>query len=263
MLTLNLRNQNKTDINFSISHFPDGEVQITLGEFDRKEHIHVECRITNAEDLFILMQVNDILTRHAVMWNLEIFYLMGMRMDRVMDFNRPFTLSVITNILNNFSCINIRVLEPHSEVTGFLLDCCSFGCRNSLPDGIVVFPDKGASSRYRLKYPDNICITCDKVRDISTGKIIDFKINNEELVKSNEEFTIVDDLCDAGGTFCAVADAIRKINPDAKLHISVVHMVNPKGIENLSKNFDTVTFTDSYKDWRSENLPKNVTQINV
>ena len=38
-------------------------------------------------------------------------------------------------------------------------------------------------------------------------------------------------------------------------------MVNPKGIENLSKNFNHVWFTNSYKDW--ENLPENVTMIKI
>ena len=38
-------------------------------------------------------------------------------------------------------------------------------------------------------------------------------------------------------------------------------MVNPKGIENLSKNFNHVWFTNSYKDWK--NLPENVTMIKV
>ena len=49
--------------------------------------------------------------------------------------------------------------------------------------------------------------------------------------------------------------------PKDRLNISVVHMVNPKGIENLSKNFNHVWFTNSYKDW--ENLPENVTMIKV
>lgn len=38
-------------------------------------------------------------------------------------------------------------------------------------------------------------------------------------------------------------------------------MVNPKGIENLSKNFNHVWMTNSYKDW--ESLPENVTMLKV
>jgi len=56
---------------------------------------------------------------------------------------------------------------------------------------------------------------------------------------------------------------------DANLSIFVAHMVNPKGIENLSKTFDHVWFTNSYKDWKkyweeqSMPFPENVTQIEV
>lgn len=38
-------------------------------------------------------------------------------------------------------------------------------------------------------------------------------------------------------------------------------MVNAKGIENLSKYFNHVWFTNSYKDWN--NLSDNVTLINL
>lgn len=55
MQILNLTNLDKSDIKYSISRFSDGEVQITLGEFSHKGEINVRCRITNAEELFVLM----------------------------------------------------------------------------------------------------------------------------------------------------------------------------------------------------------------
>lgn len=51
---------------------------------------------------------------------------------------------------------------------------------------------------------------------------------------------IRDDLCDGGGTFVGIAEAIKKVQPDSKISIYIDHMVNPKGIENLSKTFDHV-----------------------
>lgn len=99
MQQLNLVHLKDSDIKYSISRFPDGEVQISLEEFSHKEQVLVKCRVTNAEDLFILMQVLDILDRHEVLYKLNIYYLMSMRMDRVMDFNRPFTLKIVLNIL--------------------------------------------------------------------------------------------------------------------------------------------------------------------
>ena len=50
-MKLNLINREKSDIGYSIFRFPDGEVQMILGEFSRKELVDIECRITNAERL--------------------------------------------------------------------------------------------------------------------------------------------------------------------------------------------------------------------
>ena len=117
MKVLNLVHKEESDIKYDIFKFPDGEGQITLGEFSHKEdYIDIKCRITNAEELFIIFQVCDIFDRHAVNYVLSIYYLMSMRMDRVMDFNRPFTLKIVMDMLWHYNASSIRVLEPHSEV---------------------------------------------------------------------------------------------------------------------------------------------------
>lgn len=285
MQTLNLANADRSDIKWSISRFPDGEVQITLGEFSRKDNITVRCRITNAEDLFILCQVNDILTRHGVEWDLEILYLMGMRMDRVMDFSRPFTLQIITNIIKQFSYDNISVVEAHSNKTYSMLEAALGGV--FLPSELVIGSDT-CSNKYTLVLPDEgaykrlgkflatrgiTAVVCQKERDVKTGKLLGFKVTNPEIVlNTTKPLLIVDDLCDGGGTFCGIAAEIRKIRPNIEVNIYVTHMVNPKGIENLSKNFDHVYFTNSYKDWNGFKaeygravpiLPENVTQIDI
>lgn len=272
MLNLNLVNPENSNISYNISHFPDGEVQITLGEFSRKEVIEVRCRITNAEELFIIMQINDILTRHAVVWNLHIAYLMGMRMDRVMDFNRPFTLKIIKDILKGLGQNETYILEPHSK--DFMENWMCFDLdpevkeySNLYPEDVIakfkyqlIAPDKGAFERY-MYWDRYTVVVADKVRNTETGKIESIRILNPELLTSNDKPLLVcDDLCDAGGTFVGLAAEIRKYT-DKKLYIFVTHMVNRKGIENLSKVYDKVYFTNSYKNW--ENLPENCTQINV
>lgn len=288
MQILNLINKEKSDISYSISRFPDGEVQITLDRINHKDGALVKCRITNAEELFIVMQVADILNRHAVIWWLDIYYLMGSRMDRVMDFNRPFTLRIMANVLNNLGASNVNVLAPHSDrsyLEGFfqavsipkevdkILDDFDGNSIVYSTEYCLIVPDKGAYDRLgcgvRNYYLDNIVVV-NKVRDIATGKIQKIEITNPDVVLStNKKFIIVDDLCDGGGTFCGIAEEIRKIKPDANLSIFVTHMVNPRGIENLSKNFDHVWFTNSYKDWKKDwegqptPFPENVTQIDV
>lgn len=283
MQKLNLCNPEKSDISYSISKFPDGEIQISLGEINRKDYIKVHCRVTNAEELFILMQVADILNRQGVEWYLFIYYLMSMRMDRVMDFNRPFTLKIVATIIKNLGAQEVSILDPHSDRSSSLsnssymyivdenslyydLDPSLYGVYKNYQ---VVYPDEGAAERYgQHNHLDTV--TAKKVRNIETGKIESIKIINPELFKENNKpIMVVDDLCDAGGTFVGLAKEIRKYT-DRELNIFVTHMVNPRGIENLSENYDHVYFTNSYRDWKSaferdfdEGLPKNCTQIDV
>ena len=74
MKVLNLVHKENSDIDYSIFKFPDGEVQISLGEFSHKEdYINVKCRITNAEELFIILQVCAIFDRHAVNYVLNVY----------------------------------------------------------------------------------------------------------------------------------------------------------------------------------------------
>ncbi len=268
MQILNLVNLEKSDIKYTLSRFPDGEVQISLGDFSHKDQICIECRITNAEELFIVTQVLDILDRHDVYYDVNIFYLMGMRMDRVMDFNRPFTLKIVMDMLWHYNASSIRVLEPHSEVYRRLNPRAGelFISTKGLPPNWVncqiVYPDKGASERYSFHYSMDLpVIQCSKERNVSTGKITSIKIDNPQDIK-DKPLLIIDDLCDGGGTFCGVAKAFEKVGVSKdRLNISVIHMVNAKGIENLSKHFNHVWFTNSYKDW--ENLPENVTMTKV
>ena len=269
MKVLNLVHKEESDIKYDIFKFPDGEGQITLGEFSHKEdYIDVKCRITNAEELFIVCQVCDIFDRHAVNYVLSIYYLMSMRMDRVMDFNRPFTLKIVMNMLGHYNASSIRVLEPHSEVYCRLhpraegLFISTKGLPTNWVNCQIVYPDKGASERYSFHYGMDLpAIQCSKERNASTGKITSIKIDNPQDIK-DKPLLIIDDLCDGGGTFCGVAKAFEKIGVSKdRLNISVIHMVNAKGIENLSKHFNHVWFTNSYKDWN--NLPDNITLINL
>ena len=266
MTILNLVNPSKSDISYSIARFPDGEVQISLSEFTHKDELCVKCRITNAEELFIVKQVLDILDRHDVIYDLNVFYLMGLRMDRVMDFNRPFTLKIIMEMLINSHVRYIGILEPHSEVVYELFGKSNkfyqltpdLSTRPDYESYQIVYPDAGAVERYS-KF-DSV-ISCSKVRDLETGKILEIKIDNPECV-DGRPLMIYDDLCDGGGTFCGLAEALTKLGVSKdQLNISVVHMVNPRGIENLSNNFNHVWFTNSYKDW--DILPNNVTMLKI
>ena len=271
MKSINLVDIEKSDVKYKITKFPDGEPQIFLdSELDRKKEYEVICRITNPEELFIVLQVGDILDRHEVDWNLNILYLMSMRMDRVMSFNRPFSLKIIANALNtmNWKCLESH--ELHSDKLYTLLKDRSvfpkdwYDKFNSIIDSsdVIVFPDEGAYLRYTYFFTtDQICIKFIKERDVNTGKIKGFTLMDRKYVfKPGTTFVLIDDLCDGGGTFLGELEILKKVYPDCKYKLVVYHAVNQEGLDKVCSAFDEVIITNSYKDYESKG---NLTVIDV
>ena len=215
--------------NYKVITFPDGEVHLELAEINRKEPVAVRCRITNANELFILMQLSDIVKRQCLeVAILEIYYLMGMRCDRLFDVNRPFTLGIVADVVNTLNAHKVFVYEPHSnrtvrminnaetvELTKFI-ESELFKENDKL---LLVAPDKGAMMRYELPF----AVVCSKVRDESTGKLLDFKAEASIPVEERD-LLMIDDLCDGGGTFVGLAPKIREFKPKS-LSLLVTHAV--------------------------------------
>lgn len=279
MKNILLINVAESDVKYVRSIFPDGETHIKFTtDIDRKEQYKVVCRITNPTELFELMQVGNILNRLGVYWVLEIPYLMGMRMDRVISFNEAFSLEIIANVINSLNIPEVGIYHPHSPRTLQLInnsyelkDNFNYLFKKELSDSIICFPDQGAYDRYysTLQYY-NPCssyyITMNKVRDLENdGKIIKLEPKHiPSAIEWIDDILVYDDLCDGGGTFILTAKALREINPNAQLTIFVRHLVNPRGLENLSQNYDYVIITNSYKNWGDEeNLPSNVQVLNA
>lgn len=214
------------------------------------------------------LQIGDILNRHEVTFALHIYYLMSMRMDRVISFNEAYSLKIVANLINSMNPEAVNVLEPHSHKTEVLIKEFWGHLEPRIPNFtgyIPVYPDAGAVNRYQTL---GEVLICSKTRNPDTGKLEGFHIENPELLQ-DEDFkdfplVVMDDLCDVGGTFVGIANKIREVNPDRKLAIYVTHMVNPKGITTLSENYDEVYFTNSYADWDEYmKLPDNVRIIKV
>lgn len=275
MQILNLVNRGKSDIIYTITKFPDGEPHIVLKDINRKDEVFVICRITNPDDLFILMQVGDILNRQGVIFSLKICYLMSMRMDRVISYDEAYSLNIVANIINSIKPTDVVIVEPHSHKSTHLIDVgiAESGTKYAPKEKeyIYVYPDAGAEARYHAYFLHEDHVYCSKIRSLESGNLLGFSIKNPEVIRENpyKPLMLIDDLCDGGGTFVGIANELRKIDPKRELNIYVTHMVNIKGIINLSNTFNHVWFTNSYKDWKSEfnrlsmEFPGNVTQIDI
>lgn len=247
-------------VGYKVIRFPDGEVHLQLDELNRKEEVGIVMRIRNAEDLFLLMQLSDILHRQEVVVKyLHIPYLMSMRCDRVFSFDRPFTLKIVSDVIDKFKCRPV-IYEPHSNRCLALMYAESVEVSRRLAFGYkglssICFPDKGAQDRYNLFNGGNNLV-CEKVRDVDTGELKEFKVVNPEVFKGGE-ITVVDDLCDGGGTFIGLAPKLRELNP-TKLRLVVTHAVQLNGIKRVAEVYDEVVITNTYEDWGSFVLPDNV-----
>lgn len=273
MKYIDLINKQASEIEYEIFKFNDGEPHIKFtSEITHKDEYTVIARITNSDELFIVLQVCDVLDRHCVDYKLYLTYLMGMRMDRVMTFNEAFSLKIIADMFKNVHPKEIYIFEPHSEKTLELLNAYSYSklvcdsVYNRFTDDVIennhvlkCYPDWGAYVRYRNDIRDSKSdyAVLEKKRDIDTGNIIGMKLSSTQTSPNNlpyKRIIIIDDLCDGGRTFIEAKKLLNQEYPNLPVDIFVKHMVNKDGLMNLLNNFDHVYITNSYADYSKAEL---------
>ena len=93
---------------------------------------------------------------------------------------------------------------------------------------VVAFPDEGASKRgYKIPEPVGIVLAY-KTRDEATGNITGVFVSRSVDI-TGKNVLIVDDLCDAGGTFILVAKELYKMGA-SEVHLYTSHGLYTKGI---------------------------------
>lgn len=251
---------------YEVISFPDGEKHLKINQLDRKDNVKIICRITNSDELFLLMQLSDILNRQCVVIEeIVIAYLMTMRCDRLFSLEQPFSLGVVANVINSFNARRVLIVEPHSKISLDLIrnSEARYTTRALLEyPTTVCFPDKGSFTRYADKFFKSPYIVCSKVRNVETGDLLSFKIDRVVDYKEGSDIIVADDLCDGGRTFVGIAKILRDLKPQS-ITLAVTHAIQKQGIELVASVYDKVVITDSYKDWSRENLPNNVEVKNI
>ena len=266
MQKLNLISKAHSSIDYIIYTFPDGEKQINiLSELNHKESVQIICRITNGDDLLLVLQVTDILTAHGMDFVLDIKYLLSARTDRRFTMNRPYSFKIICDILNTIKCpkyiLDIHNPNKLSLLTGEVIEYQAG--YNILLDvisaDVICYPDLGAQVRYTKLLTSKYSIVYgEKVRGI-TGEITGLKLSETDDI-FDKNVVVMDDLCDGGKTFIEVAKNLDKYHPKSKTLI-ITHAIQKVGLLNVSQFYDKVYITNSYADF--EDLPKNIKIVNV
>lgn len=246
--------------------FPNGETKLIEDSIIESIGLmfpRVVFKYESDEDLIKLMFVKNYLDSVSGRFTkdgatLIIYYMPYSRMDRSEN-NSAFTLKYVTNFINSLEFGKVIVIEPHSDVTPALLNNVEPKYINFdlLPrvmeevgfdkeEDFIMFPDAGASKRYKDIEGVKHVLTGHKHRDFKTGKITDFELVGE-FDGEGDKVIIVDDLSSYGGTFVHSAKALREEGFE-EIYLLVAHAEWNIFRGELFNHVDKVFTTDSILD---------------
>lgn len=244
-------------IRFESFVFSGGEPHIKIKEKDFGNKITITHRIQSFNDVGLLLLTTDALRRMGVT-EISCFipYFPAARQDRVMVRGEALSVKVYADCINAQQYQEVLIFDPHSEVTPALVNNISVlnnytfirECLQILNEDVVLIsPDGGALKKiYKVsEYLGGIpVIECSKKRDVKTGQLSGFQVYADDL--QGKHCLIVDDICDGGGTFLGLADALKDHNAGT-LSLAVSHGIFSKGTKPLTQKFDNVFTTDSFR----------------
>ena len=241
----------------TITIFPDSQAHINIPSITEGDEVKVVCSITDTSKLLQLLETANALDNlFAKKKVLVIPYLMAARYDRLMQTGDSIDLKVVADLVNSCGFEKVYLYDVHSEVSLLLIkNAIAITNENlvrvyDMPNAVLICPDAGASKKVGKYFGWNSNIKdivyCSKNRDLSTGNLTLEIPAPQEC--TNRNCVIIDDICDGGGTFLAIAE---KIQP-AHLTLIVTHGIFSKGLETLHKYFQQIIVSDSlYKTYDS------------
>ena len=240
--------------------YPGGEWAVAFGDGGRPEadrrHVGVVTGATPDDLVVLAVWANDV--RRAGGRPIALVpYLPGARADHA-DRTLGFDAAAYAALLGAADLDGLVCVDPHSPVLPRLLadrgvavdvveaaDLVAEALAPSLRERLVgvIAPDDGAAHRAAL-VAERIGVPtfqAHKHRDFDTGRLSGFSC---EPVPADGDLLVVDDICDGGGTFRGLAEAV----PDAagRLHLWVSHGVFSGEAPRLADHFRSITTTDSH-----------------
>lgn len=252
-------------VGISTHVFSGGEPHVNFAEnaeIDGLKFVISVCDGTS-ESLIQAIVACDALYNSALEVSLFLPYLPGARQDR----GYPLTAGVYATIINTGAFKRVICVDPHSYVMpGFIERLVIIDPVDVVPDSLfegdgtfsVISPDKGARVRagsIAEKYGLPLVIA-DKVRDPNNN----FRISGYSCDEITTDYAVViDDICDGGGTFLALAGELG-MDKD-KLRLWTTHGIYAKGIDIINKNYGMVGCTNSLPGSSQAQLQVDLTDV--
>lgn len=241
---------------FRATLFPDNQPHIDLAGIEPNDDVRVVWPIRSSQELLELLLLSEALwgwLEHAATQKKELVipYLMGARSDRRMSDGGSYDLKVISTLINLCDFRGVHLFDAHSPAASVGIARSKNHTNEKLvralkcEGAVLIVPDKGQAGKAASYFAWNSglerAIDCEKSRELSTGAIT-LKVLDPAAC-SGRNCVIIDDLCDGGGTFLAIA---RQIKPKS-LKLVVSHCIFSKGFGALGQHFCEILTTDSYQ----------------
>lgn len=249
------------------STFKDGCPNPRLSNFQIEQvnafaTVTLKAHITDMTEMFKLILVVDAVRRIRPDASIRLFlpYLPFARQDRVCNKGEANGISAYARVLNSLQFDSVTLLDPHSDVAAaaidrsVITDMAEFMNHHHTRMGWMDFsktwlvaPDAGAVKRVKELVKELGAagmITATKERDTETRELTKTKLDEDT---TGRNILIVDDLCDGGRTFIALAKAIREHGEPETLRLWVTHGIFSYGTEVVTEHFDSVYTTNSYQ----------------
>lgn len=220
----------------------------------------------SSDDLVKALVAEDALSRKgADRVILFLPYLPGARQDR----GAPLTAEVMADLINTAYFDDVIAVDPHSWLMPSLIkNFTSISAVDVVPDSFfvgsgaktIISPDAGAVTRagsIAEKYGLPL-VVASKQRDPDDH----YRLKGYSCEKVTTEYAVViDDICDGGGTFLALADAID-MDRD-KLRLWTTHGIYAKGIDIINERYGMVGCTNSMPGSKKAQVQVDLTDVLV
>jgi ribose-phosphate pyrophosphokinase len=239
---------------FTKTTFPGGEscIRVTMNS-PLEPDLTLELAFENNGDLFDLALLADACRRKFPTKKLKLWmgYAPYARQDRVCNEGESLSIKVVADFINALNFEAVCILDPHSDVTAALFNNTVVHeqwamssrpqLRKNIANTIIVAPDSGASKKaHKFAQEGGFVgfVQASKVRDLASGKIVATSTVGIPHI-GNQDFLIVDDILDAGGTFVALATELRKLTT-GKICLYVTHGLFSAGVDKFHGVLDKI-----------------------
>ena len=245
-----------TNLPYKLTQFSAGELHPQLQEYDllgKIESIIIKPRTYNPSfivELSLLVNALRDEFPESVHFDLDLPYIPYSRQDRVCAVGDAFGLKVFADQLNSLNFRYVIIFDAHSDVSPALINnCINREVKNLFvlnPEFIskyshLVAPDAGAYKKVNsiASHFNLPVIPALKTRDTATGRLSNTVVVTEG-VENPTRLLIIDDLCDAGGTFLALGAVLEQAFPHTPIDLYVSHGIFAKGLNGLDKYYDNI-----------------------